>query len=63
MNNQTSNLTDNELDTVSGGIIFQHVALNPQPIPPGRTELATFHHSSGLNLPRGPGCPGPVHFH
>jgi bacteriocin-like protein len=62
MNNQTSNLTDNELDAVSGGVTFQQVALNPQPIPPGQTELA-IQRGSGLSLPRGPGCPGPVLFH
>ena len=59
---QISNLTDIELDAVAGGIIFQQVALNPQPIPPGRTEFAAFHHSSGPSLPRNPGCPGPVLF-
>jgi hypothetical protein len=60
--NQSFKLTEIELESVAGGIIFQQVALNPQPIPPGRSEFAAFHHSSGLNLPRTPGCPGPVLF-
>jgi hypothetical protein len=52
------NLNDVALDDVSGGTSYQHVALNPQPIPPGRIELGGSHTLS-LYLPRNPGCPGP----
>ena len=63
MKTENTNLTDTQLDAVAGGISFQQVALNPQPIPPGRTYFAAFSHSAGLHLPRTPGCPGPVFTH
>jgi bacteriocin-like protein len=45
--NETRELTDDELNTVNGGIIFvggrpplvRQDALNPQPLPPVRGEL------------------------
>jgi hypothetical protein len=52
-------LNDIQLDAVAGGITAQQVALNPQPIPPGRFELGSLHAGLSLTLPRNPGCPGP----
>jgi hypothetical protein len=58
MNDQT--LNDTDLAQVDGGVKLQYVALNPQPIPPGR-EMAFGNFRTGfpIHLPHNPGDPGP----
>jgi hypothetical protein len=51
-------LAADELDVVSGGLAMHFVALNPQPIPPGRSDFGSF--GLSLRIPRTPGCPGPL---
>ena len=53
-------LQEATLEEVSGGIVSQHVMLNPQPIPPGRLDFIGHGHSFFLHLPSNPGCPGPL---
>ena len=57
---KTRELTIDEIDSVTGGLAFSFLALNPQPIPPGRIDFAQFQTALPLGFPRAPGCPGPV---
>ena len=60
MNSQLLILDEARLDEVNGGIALQRVALNPQPIPPGRPDFGGLGHGLILHLPGNPGCPGPL---
>ena len=52
-------LTADEIDGVTGGLALSFIALNPQPIPPGRTDFAGLRTGLPLSI-RMPGCPGPI---
>jgi hypothetical protein len=47
------------LDAISDGLAMNFSALNPQPIPPGRTDWAMLVPQPLAPLWKGPGCPGP----
>ena len=56
MSEHIRELSTQELDSVTGGWAMSWVALNPQPIPPGRFDLG-FGGSLHLILGPTPGCP------